>query len=246
MKKFSRLETTSFFLHILAMAAMLCDHLWGTVISGNDWLTCFGRIAMPLYAFMLVEGCFYSHDRGRYARRILLCAVISEIPFNLMMGSRIFYPLHQNIIWGFLLGIALVACNERVKNRKLPLRILVGALTLLASVIGLIGFVDYYHYGILTILAFYFFRGRRWWQILGQVLALAYINLEMMGGLAYEWQLFGRSFFLPQQAFALLAFVPILLYRGKQGHHSPAFRWISYLFYPLHFAAIYLIKLIAF
>ena len=47
-----KLETTSFSLHIMAMAFMLCDHLWGTIIQGNDWLTCIGRLTFPIYAFM--------------------------------------------------------------------------------------------------------------------------------------------------------------------------------------------------
>ena len=47
MNKTFKLETTSFFLHIFAMAAMLCDHLWATLVPGNDWLTCVGRLASP-------------------------------------------------------------------------------------------------------------------------------------------------------------------------------------------------------
>ena len=56
MSKTRRFEITSFALHILAMLFMLCDHLWATLLTSQDWLTWVGRIAFPLFAFMLAEG----------------------------------------------------------------------------------------------------------------------------------------------------------------------------------------------
>ena len=49
----------SFTLHILAMLFMLCDHLWATLFPAQEWMTCVGRLAFPIFAFMIAEGCYY-------------------------------------------------------------------------------------------------------------------------------------------------------------------------------------------
>lgn len=246
MEKHRKIELTSFGLHLLAMAAMLCDHLWGTVVPGNDWLTCIGRLAFPIYAFMIVEGYFHTRNLRKYVLRLLIFALISEIPFDLAMGSTWFYPIHQNVLWSFLIALGLIHWNEKARAKgKLWRRILVGPATVIIGyVVGLVTMVDYYHAGILTVLAFYFFRGRKWWQLLGQLVCLWYINMELLGGYGYELVLFGKEFFLVRQGIALLALIPIWLYRGKQGHHSKDFRYLNYAFYPAHLLLLALIKLL--
>ena len=112
MSKEKRFEITSASLHIMAMAFMLCDHLWGTIVPGNDWLTCIGRISFPIFAFMIVEGYFHTSNLKKYAGRLFVLALISEIPFNLALGSRIFYPIHQYVLWSFLISLGLIHWNE--------------------------------------------------------------------------------------------------------------------------------------
>lgn len=241
-----QLETTSMSLHVMAMLFMLCDHLWGTVVPGNDWLTCVGRLAFPIFAFLIVEGYFHTSNLKKYVMRLLIFAVLSEIPFNLMMGSRWIYPLHQNVLWTFLIAIMLIHWNEKArKSGKRWKRILIGIVSVvLGYVLGLLTMVDYYHAGVLTVLVFYFFRGRKWWQFLGQFLALVYINRELLGGFAYEIDWFGETIFFLRQNFALLALIPIWLYKGKQGPHSKALQYTYYAFYPVHLLVLALIKMI--
>jgi len=229
-------ETTSFSLHILAMACMLLDHLWGTVVPGNDWMTCVGRMAFPIFAFMIVEGYFHTGNLRRYVLRLLFFALLSEIPFNLVIGGGVFYPFHQNVLWTFLIAIAAIACNERAaRTGKLWIRILVGVLsTALGALAGLFTLVDYYHVGVLTVLVFYFLRGNAWWQRAAQLICLWYLNVEMLGGRFYELELMGETVEIVQQGFALLALLPIWLYRGAQGYYSKTVKKIYYLFYPLH------------
>ena len=235
MKNKFKLEITSFTLHIIAMLFMLCDHLWGTVVPGNDWLTCIGRLTFPIYAFMIVEGYFHTKNLKKYAMRLFLFAVISEIPFNLAMSARLFFPVHQNVLWSFLISIGLICWNEKVREKQIWKRILVGILSVcIGYIAGIVTFVDFYHAGILTVLVFYFFRGRNWWCYLGQFVCLWYINFEMLGGLSYEVNIFGETHFVARQGFAILALIPIWLYRGRQGYHSKTLQYVYYAFYPLH------------
>ena len=223
-------------LHILAMVWMLMDHLWATLLPAQDWLTCVGRLAFPVFAFMTVEGYFHTHSFRKYMQRLLLFALLSEVPFDLMYGGTWFYPFHQNVIWTFLLGLSGIYLMETIRKKyKIWAYVLVAALVVAAgAVLGTIGMVDYYGAGVLTVFIFYFFRERKWWCLLGQILALYWVNVELLGGLMYPIQLFGMEFEICQQGLALLALIPIWLYRGRQGYHSKPFQYICYAFYPVH------------
>lgn len=246
MENTRRVETTSMLLHVMAMLFMLCDHLWGTIVPGNDWLTCIGRISFPIFAFMIVEGYFRTKSLKKYVWRLLIFAVVSEIPFNLAMGSSIFYPIHQNVLWSFLIAIGLIWLNEKAKEKsKFWVRICTGIGTvLLGYIVGLLTMVDFYHAGILTVLVFYFCKERKWWCYIAQFLCLWYINVELLGGFGYEIPLFGQTFFFQRQSFALLALIPIWLYRGKQGYHSKALQYVYYAFYPLHLLLLGILKML--
>lgn len=230
-------------LHIIAMAFMLMDHLWATLLPAQEWLTCVGRLAFPIFAFMAVEGYFHTHNFKRYALRMMVFALISELPFDLMYGGTWFYPVHQNVIWTLLIGLLGIRAMEAVRKKgKSRLYILTCAgVVVLGLVIGTLCMLDYYGMGVLTVFVFYFFRERRWWCLLGQVLALYWINVEMLGGQMYPINLFGMEFELCQQGLALLALIPIWLYRGRQGHHSKAFQYFCYAFYPVHLLVLGLI-----
>lgn len=243
LKKF---ETTSTFLHIAAMVLMLCDHLWGTVVPGNDWLNCIGRIAFPIFAFLLVEGYFHTKSLKKYLLRLLIFAVVSEIPFNLAMGSSFFYPVHQNVLWTFLISLLLIHLNEKAASAgRLWIRILAAAGSVIVGfALGIVTMADYHHAGIFTVLVFYFFRGKKWWCYLAQFVLLCYINIEILGGIGSDISVFGLHFFLHRQLFALLALIPIWLYGGRKGHSSKAFQYVCYAFYPLHLLALGIIKLI--
>lgn len=242
-KKMNKFEITSMLLHFLAMGFMLLDHLWATIVPGNQqWMTCVGRLAFPIFAFMTVEGFFYTKNLKRYMGRMLLFALLSEIPFNLMLTGSVVYPFHQNVLWCFLIGLCLMAWNEKMKaTGKLWLQLVTAVGTLLlGTLLGMFTFVDYGSAGVQMVLLFYFFRGRNWWNYLLQLAGMIYINREI-GGLIYEFELFGRSVSFPQQYFAVLALIPIWLYRGKQGPHNKALQMVYYAFYPVHILVLWIL-----
>ena len=238
-----KMDLSAAALHILAMTFMLMDHLWATLLPAQEWLTCVGRIAFPIFAFMAVEGYFHTHNLKKYLLRMLIFAVISEVPFDLMYGGTWFYPVHQNVIWTLMMGLAGIHLMETVRKKKSTfVYILVSAIVvILGGLLGTLSMVDYYGIGVLTVFIFYFFRGRKWWCLLGQVLALYWVNVELLGGLMYPIRLFGMEFELCQQGLALLALLPIWLYRGRQGYHSKPFQYFCYAFYPMHMLVIVLV-----
>ena len=246
MKERKNLQLTAAGLHVLAMTFMFCDHIWALFMVGHDWLTCIGRLAFPMFAFMIVEGYHHTRNLRRYLRRLLIAAVISEIPFNLMCGGRVFFPVHQNVLWTFLLGLLLICMIERAKRTgKRWLTVLAWMVAVvLGYLLGFVTMVDYYGGGVLTVLIFYLFHGRKWWHFVGQLVCLYYMNTEVMGGLGYPLTLFGQEFFLVQQSLALLALIPIWLYRGKQGHHSKGFQYFCYAFYPVHMLILAAIRMV--
>lgn len=130
-------------LRCLAMFLMLLDHLWATLVPGNFWMTYAGRLAFPIFAFQISEGFFHTSDRKRYAMRLLAFALLSEIPFDLLYGSTVFYPFHQNVLFTLLLGLLAISAIDRARRERSAKTALRAALvlpgTLLLSIVGFQG-----------------------------------------------------------------------------------------------------------
>lgn len=240
----SKWNISSACLHILAMGFMLCDHLWAMLFPAAEWLTCIGRIAFPVFAFMIVEGYLHTHNLRRYLLRMLTGALLAEIPFNLMYGGSIFYPFHQNVLWTFLLSLLLIKLIEKCRSRfqPVPAALLSAGITILGFILGFAAMLDYYGVGVLTVLTFYFFRKRNWINRLGQFLCLYLLNVKLLGGYYYVVPIFGFELEVMQQGFALLALIPIWLYQGRQGFHNKAFQYFCYAFYPAHMLLLYIVR----
>ena len=226
----------AFTLHVLAMAFMLSDHVWATVGSAQEWLTAVGRLAFPIFAFMLAEGFRRTKSVKRYALRLAILALISEVPFDLMYGATVFYPFHQNVIFTFLIALlCMLAISSVKKLGKAPLT----ALACIAAAgagwfLGTLLMTDYGGEGVLTVLLFYIFPGEKRWQKVCQLVGMAVLNCVLLASLVYPVSIFGLSLELPEQGLALLSLIPIWLYSGEQGIHTRAARIFCYAFYPAH------------
>lgn len=236
MHRHARADISSAGLHLAAMGLMLCDHLWATLLPAAEWLTCLGRAAFPIFAFLIAEGCRRTHDRRRYFLRLLGFAALSELPFDLMCSGSLFYPFHQNVLWTFLLSLAVIALIEKVRSACRPVFAALAAagIALLGFLLGYALMLDYYGAGVLTVLVFWFLPGRGWKSRAGQFICLYLLNVELLGGYYYLITILGHEIELQQQAFALPALLLIWLYRGRQGVHSKGFRLFCYSFYPAH------------
>lgn len=244
MEQKTRPDLSSAALRLLAMGLMLCDHMWAMLFPAAEWLTCLGRAAFPIFAFLAAEGYAHTKDLRRYLLRMLCWAVLSEVPFNLMYGGDIFCPFHQNVLWTFLLSLLLIALIERGRARLRPAEgwLLAGLLSAAGYVLGCLTMVDYYGAGVLTVLMFYFLRGRGWKRRVLQLLCMYVLNVSVLGGYYYDLQILGRELQLVQQGLALLALIPIWLYRGRQGLHNKAFQVFCYAFYPVHILALLAVR----
>jgi len=203
----------SFTLHILAMAFMVADHLWNIFFPNQIWLNVLGRLAFPIFAFMLVEGFFRTKNRKKYLIRIFIFAAISEIPFNLFASLAlrgeimVFYP-YNNVLWTFgiaLCGMNLLEKTEKSENLNKIIKFFVkAAISILTIVIAHFARSDYLGYGIAIILIFYFFRGKDYKNIIFQAVLMVFLNVFIMPGLEFPFNFFGN--FLPFYGYDYLSF----------------------------------------
>lgn len=245
----NKIQLNSLTLHIIAMFCMLLDHSWATVVSGNMWMNFVGRLAFPIFAFMIVEGYKRTSNFKKYLKRLLIFALISEIPFNLMNSGSLIDPFHQNVLWTFIIALLLISLMDKVRNNgfKNSKKILYCfGIVILGFLIGTILMVDYSGTGVLTVFVFYLFYGRDWKCIAGQFLGVYFINFVMIQNMDIPLNILGQEFFFPTQGFAILALIPIWLYKGKQGPHNKMIQFICYAFYPAHILILSLISLVGF
>ena len=228
-------------LKVLAMIFMLLDHMWATIIPGNQWMTIVGRLAFPIFAFLIVEGFVHTSDFKKYVKRLFVFGIISEIPFNLITTGSFIFPFKQNVLFTLLLGLLCIDKIEKLKNNKDVKNIIKGILKVLGLLLlGLVGFVDYGITGILTIIVFYLFMNIKFGKVL-QLISFILLYIVFFKGLGIVINLFDFEFFLPMQSFCILSLIPIWLYNGEKGKKNKILQYGFYAFYPVHMLALYLI-----
>ena len=210
------------------MGAMAVDHAAVFMIYVNGYgalpiwgeiglaMRLIGRVAFPLYAFMLVQGFLYTKDRIKYLVRLAALAVVSEIPFNLVASGHVFYPKEQNTVLLLCIGLAVMEGIERLtgSGRRAAAFFTVAAGMLLALVTR----ADYGAYGLLFILVLYWFRNS---PVERNLAGAAVLMLS-------EGAFYGLA--------AMIAFFFMNRYNGEKGEDLGR---LPYVFYPVHLLIIY-------
>lgn len=202
----------SFQLKCIAIVSMALDHTGAVLYPSQIWLRCLGRIAFPIFCFLIVEGFFHTHDVRRYMGRLGVFALISEIPYDLAFrGVPLEYD-HQNVFFTLLIGIGMMVLLER--NREWPVK---AVILLLAMWLAVLIRSDYNFRGILLIFVFYIFHESRWLAVTA-------------GGL---WNFLYQGVI---QKYGVLSVLPLALYNGERGRKM---KYFFYIFYPVHLLLLY-------
>ncbi len=197
-------------LKILALVCMLIDHIGAAIlyegillpnapiIIGTPMhrlylfyraLRFIGRIAFPIFCFLLIQGFLYTSNRKRYVIRLGVFALISEIPFDLALNNQLLEFTHQNVFFTLFIGLLVLVVMDCFERNPYIQVIAVAAGMGLAWLLK----TDYSYHGILLIAILYFFR--------------YYPALSTIGGcISLLWE-----------APACLAFIPINMYNGERG-----------------------------
>lgn len=202
----------SFQLKCIAIVSMALDHTGAVLYPSQIWLRCLGRIAFPIFCFLIVEGFFHTHDVRRYMGRLGVFALISEIPYDLAFRGVPLEYAHQNVFFTLLIGIGMMVLLER--NREWPVK---AVILLLAMWLAVLIRSDYNFRGILLIFVFYIFHESRWLA----VTAGGFWNFLYQGVI---------------QKYGVLSVLPLALYNGERGRKM---KYFFYIFYPVHLLLLY-------
>ena len=213
-------------LKIIAVLSMVTDHCAYYLLDESsvayEVMRCFGRIAFPVFAFLVAEGFAYTRNRMRYFLSLLLFAAISEVPWYLLNGA----DGTHNVLFTLALGVMTLAAIEALKKDD----ILCGAVILSIACFASWSGVDYEWRGILMMVVFY---------LLGNVSDTSFPS-------GSKAQLFCAFPLMMHYGVvgALLACLVIACYDGTRGLiHGKVAKYGFYAFYPVHLIIVFLLNL---
>ncbi len=236
---------SSFLLKLIALFSMLLDHslkvlpipqlllAWGSspsfAYSLPAALLPLGRVAFPIFAFQIAEGCRRTKNPGRYLLRLLLFSLISEIPFQLAFSKSLTWAM-TNVGFTLLLGALSALSYERLHHSHPLLAFLPFVFSFLSAQLL---HTDYAGFGVLLIFFLYLFSGKSSsLLVLGVGLTLHNLLRPCLMLRAFPPSRLVLLLWLG----SLLSLIPIGFYRGKQGKKC---KWLFYFFYPLHLLLLF-------
>ncbi len=221
----------AFKLKLIAIGAMLIDHIAFAFIRDSSLASgrimhFIGRLTAPIMCFFIAEG--YKHTRSfwRYFGRLLIFALISQVPYSLFLTGNAFSPSF-NVLYTLALGLLSIYVYDNAEN--ILTRLLFIGIIMYLSMNG-----DWFFVGVSMCLLFHIFRDDLLKQFLGMlVLALLVIFMTHSPG---------RSSIFSSYHWGMLMTIPLLsLYNGEKGGGKYG-HWLFYIFYPAHLLAIWLVQ----
>lgn len=206
---------STFELKVLAIVSMAADHVGAVLCPEMLFLRYAGRLAFPIFCFLLVEGYHHTRDIRKYMARLGVFALISEIPFDLAFHKSVWTLEKQNVYFTLFIGLGMLWLVD--KEREIITRI---GIVILAMWMAELLHTDYGFRGILLIAVFQMARDKK---------AVQYI-----GGAAWNL-LWGNKI----QSAGALAMIPVALYNGRKGR---SMKYFFYLFYPVHLLVLYFLS----
>lgn len=217
-------------LKIIAMVSMVFDHVGDMFFPEVMWLRMIGRLAMPIFSFCIAEGYIHTRDRKKYILRLLIFALISEIPFDLAFEGKIGLS-HQNIMLTFFLAVLALYFFDLIRGevkedtgkysmgRTIPGIFVIVAMAFVALLLK----ADYTIFAVVAVFLFYVFKDAKYF--IRSAVGVAFLALTRTMG---------------YYCTTGLSIIPLLLYNGKRGR---GLKWLFYVFYPGHLLVLYVIKL---
>ncbi len=215
-----------FSLKIIACVTMVLDHIKYAIPETTCFATQYlGRIAFPLFAFLVGEGYCHTSNLKKYSKRLILFALISQIPF-MLFRTLVGEWRMLNILFTLLLGLGTIAVWDKFGKKSIPI---IALLVFLGKILR----VDYGWYGVLSVFLLYVFRERK----ILRIFAFAMLNL-----IYYQNRLFLENSlpYLNSYVCTTIPVIFLLFYNGKLGRKT---KYLYYLFYPLHMFLFYMINL---
>lgn len=243
---------TSFLLKIIGIVTMLCDHTGDAILGHFSILNLIGRIAFPIFAFQIVQGYIHTKNLKRFMLRLLVFALISQIPFTLFLSTfttdtfysvqlfSVSFPMYSlNIGFTMLLALFAIFVYDKISNKILGFLI-----SLLIVVTAQILNVDYGAFGVLLILIFYIFKTQTSYSKKKNILNRVLMNISfIIIVFSYYFIRYLQAphisiieFYLPLVLFTYLSLLFINFYNGKQGAKV---KYLFYIFYPVHLLLLY-------
>lgn len=222
-----------FILKIIAVFCMVCDHIrYITPSLNNEYTRLLGRIAFPIFAFLISEGYSHTKDIKKYIQRLWIFAIISEIPFLMFtVGCNITKQWGINVIFTLLCGVLAILSYDKIKNIYLKVLSIV-SIILLAE----FSHMDYGALGVLLILNFYILKDRKILKLL--IFSAGYIA-DILWQLKDHMNERNLIYCLPYMIGYICSAILLYFYNQKKGKFK--LKYFFYIFYPLHMILIFFI-----